>query len=60
MYPTTNHQILAVDIVEQFRLSYICGLACVARRGLVWNDEMRYEERVRNESTTKDAAGLEV
>ena len=60
MYPTADHQVLAVDIVEQFGFSYVGRLARVTRCGLVRDDEMRYEKRIRDESAAEDAAGFEI
>jgi len=58
MDPTQYHQVLRIAIVKERAL--VDSLTRVARTLLLWNDKPRDEKRVGDESTTKNAAGLQV
>ena len=58
MDPAQDHEILAIDVVEQRGLVH--HLARIRRALLLGNDELRHEERVRDQRAAQDPARFEI
>ena len=58
MDPAQNHQILAIHVIEQRRL--VEHLARIRRALLLGDDQLRHEERVRDQRAAQDPARFDV
>jgi len=58
MDPTENHQILAVHIVEE--VAFVDSFTSIRCAFLIWYDQFRDEEGIRNKRTAKNSTRLQI